>query len=195
MLGRLITTRPETVVQDDEEYLVLYSHPNTLYRSTVLRDRYSIPLAERVRQMLDVKTWQLEDRRSGGNHMLLISPPNTWHSVWLLWSDNWDFVGWYVNFQSPYQRTERGVVVEDLTLDIKVAADLSWSWKDEDEFDEMIRQGAISSEQAAGVESAKADVLDLIERRQAPFDSSWKDWRPPHEWAVSELPTDPDNIL
>lgn len=58
-----------------------YSHPNGPYRSAALRDRYSIPLAEHIRQMLDTDSWELEDRRFGGNHVILVSPPNAWYSI------------------------------------------------------------------------------------------------------------------
>ena len=144
MLGRLITTRVQTVVQDDDESLILYSHPRANYRSTVLRDRYSIPVIERVQRMLDTECWSMEDRQSGDYHMVSISPPNLWYSIWLFRDSDWRVRNWYVNFQSPLARSERGIIVEDLTLDIKIEKDFSWSMKDEDEFDEMVRFGVIS---------------------------------------------------
>ena len=42
--------------------------------------------------------------------------------------------------------------------------------------------------------ATKCLVLDLIERQQGPFGSSWTDWRPLAEWAVPELASESDEI-
>ena len=194
LLGRLTNARPETVVRDAADYLILYTHPNAPYRSTHLTNRHSLSLKERIDQILDFDSWQFEDRRSGDYHLLSITRRDTWYSIWLRWNIDWEFRGWYVNYQSPYRRTDRGIIVEDLTLDIKVDPDLSWSWKDEDEFAEMVRRGVITAEQAAAVESVKDEVLELIEKKQGPFDSSWTDWRSPEDWPVPRLPKESDHV-
>lgn len=112
----------------------------------------------------------------------------------MLWGDSWEFRNWYINFQAPYQRTTRGIVVEDLTLDIKVDPDLSWEWKDQDEFDEMVSRGVITLDQIAGVESVREEVINLVERRMPRFDSTWSNWRPPKNWAVPKLPKCSDPV-
>lgn len=194
LLGRLTNARPETVVQDDGEFLILYTHPNAPYRSTHLTNRYSLSLEERIDQILDFDSWQFEDRRSGEFHLISISPPGAWYSIWLIWNSNWEFRTWYVNFQSAYRRTARGIIVEDLTLDLKVAPDLSWSWKDEDEYAEMVRRGVISTSQANAIESVKSEVIELIDQKRGPFDSGWTNWRPLEEWQVPQIPKESDNI-
>jgi len=194
LLGRLTSSRPETVVRDDADYLILYTHPNAPYRSAQLVKRYLIPVEERIDRILDFDNWQFEDRRSDDYHLISISPPDAWYSIWMIWSGNWEFRTWYVNFQSPYRRTDNVIIVEDLTLDIKVDPDLSWSWKDEDEFAEMVRRGAITTDQVSAVESVKGEVIELIEQKRGPFDYSWKNWRPPEDWPVPEIPKESDHI-
>jgi hypothetical protein len=194
MLGRLTSARPETVVRDDAEYLILYTHPNAPYRSTHLINRYSLSVEERIERMLDFDSWQLEDRRSGDHHLISISRPDVWYSVWMIWSVDWEFRSWYVNFQSPYHRTDSGIIVEDLALDLRVNPDLSWSWKDDDEFVEMVRQGVITVEQATAVKTVKTEVIELIEQKHAPFDSGWTDWRPLKEWPVPKIPGESGHI-
>ena len=88
--------------------------------------------------MLDPSLGELRDVITSGNHVLTFTPPNSWHSVWLFWSPDWQFKTWYVNFQSPLRRLRRGVQIHDYALDIVVRPDMSWSWKDVDEFEELI---------------------------------------------------------
>ena len=44
----LIAARPVTVVEDKSDCLVLFTHPKTLYRSITSRNRYSVPVTERI---------------------------------------------------------------------------------------------------------------------------------------------------
>ena len=59
--------------------------------------------------------------------------------MWLFWTVEWQVKIWYVNLQAPIHRTSRGILVQDYALDIAVEPDMSWSWKDEDEFGELAR--------------------------------------------------------
>lgn len=194
MFERLITSRPETVVVDESEHLVLYTHPHAPYRSATLKNRQTIPLRHRMERILDIRSWNLEERRSGNYHTLSIYPPESWYSIWLMWSLEWEFRNAYVNFQSPYQRSERGILVEDLALDIVVGRGGSWSWKDEDEFGEMIRAGIISKSKAESVRSISDGVIALIEGQSGPFAEHWKEWRPCLNWPTPQLPSDWDRI-
>ena len=61
--------------------------------------------------------------------------------MWLSFLESGEQWGWYVNFQEPYRRTERGIETMDLALDIIAEPDRSsWRWKDEDEFALLIEQ-------------------------------------------------------
>ena len=81
------------------------------------------------------------------SHVLTLTPPDSGHAVWLFWSSDWEFKSWYVNLQSPLRRVRQGVQLHDHVLDIVVSPDLSWTWKDTDEFEELIARGFFSVEQ------------------------------------------------
>jgi hypothetical protein len=49
-----------------------------------------------------------------------------------------EFAGWYVNLETPARRHADGVDTTDLVLDVVVAPDRTWVWKDEDEMAERI---------------------------------------------------------
>ena len=142
MWGRGISTvRPVTVVDDVAAHIALYSHPGTRIVTRVIENRYSLSVPERIGlyiQMLDPSLGELRDVTTSGNHVLTLTRPNSWHSVWLFWSPDWQFKTWYVNFQSPLRRLRRGVKIHDYALDIVVRPDMSWSWKDVEEFEELI---------------------------------------------------------
>ena len=40
-------------------------------------------------EMLNLDIGHLEERVSGDYHALTITPPNSWHSVWLFWTVEW----------------------------------------------------------------------------------------------------------
>ena len=51
---RLTTSRPVTVVENVPTHLALYTHPNAPYRSMGIRDRYSIPVSERIDMYMEM---------------------------------------------------------------------------------------------------------------------------------------------
>jgi len=188
--GHLITSRPETVVQDNRDYLAPYTHPHAPYQSTILRDRYALTLAERYDRIRDISSWKFENRRSGDYHTLLLNPPDSGQSVWLMWDLNWNLKFWYVNFQEPIRRTTSGIVVEDLSLDIKIAPDKTWSWKDEDEFEYSIERGGFTQDQILAVRTEADRVVNTIEQWGSPFCDGWESWRADKKWPVPALPHD-----
>ncbi|MBK8558941.1 MAG: DUF402 domain-containing protein [Dehalococcoidia bacterium] len=97
------------------------------------------------------------------------------------------FTTYYVNFEEPFRRTPVGVDTNDHTLDMVVAPDLTWTWKDRDEFEALGVSGHFSIEFSETVEAASREVLELIESGAAPFDGSWVGWAPPSDWTVPVL--------
>lgn len=77
----------------------------------------------------------------------------------------------------------------DLMLDIVVEPDLSWRWKDADEFDEILRSGIFDGDLGQRVRTTADRVIELIERRAPPFCEPWPDWRPDPGWRPA-LPPD-----
>ena len=191
--NRLVTSRPVTVVKDVSEYLALYTHPNAPYRSGVIKDRYSMPVSQRIdvyMEMLNPGVQQLEERVSGDYHVLTLTPPDSWHSVWLFWTAGWKFERWYVNLQAPIRRMPRCILVRDYALDIAVEPDMSWSWKDVDEFEELISRGFFTESQISSIRAEADRMIQTIESRGSPFSDGWKNWRPDTNWPVPEVPGD-----
>ena len=191
--GRLVTSRPVTVVEDVPDYLALYTHPKAPFRSAVIRDRYSIPVSERIDKYMDMinpDVGQLEERVSGDYHVLTLTPPDSWHSVWLFWTVQWQVQSWYVNLQTPIRRTSRGILVQDCALDIAVEPDMSWSWKDEDEFIELTNRGFFTDRQISSIRGEADRMVQVIENSASPFSDGWEEWRPNMSWPVPEIPED-----
>lgn len=69
--------------------------------------------------------------------------PYVVHRSW----DGENFLGWYVNLESGWNRTPLGFDSWDHILDVRISDDLSsWSWKDEDELEWFVSQGKLSAE-------------------------------------------------
>lgn len=95
---------------------------------------------------------------------------------------------WYVNFERSYVRTGVGVDTFDLLVDLVVQPDLTWSWKDEDEYDHACRLGVVAEGDQAGLRDARDEAISLIESQAGPFADSEKAWRPDAGWPLPELP-------
>jgi hypothetical protein len=72
--------------------------------------------------------------------------------------------------------------------------DLRYRWKDEDDYQLAIDNGGILPEWVQGIEAAKPEILERIEKRQYPFDGSWLDWKPAPTWSPPNLPVGWDEI-
>ena len=181
--GHLITVYPVTVVSDEPDLLVLYTAAGSTRVDGTMRDRPSMALGDRMSVYLDPDPQPLEERAVRA-HVLTMNTPDANSSVWLFWSPGWDFLRWYVNLQSPYERTSRGIAIGqpplpgDLLLDITVDADLSWSWKDSDEFDAACEAGLLSADDRQLALDEASRMIERIEARASPFDEPWPAWRP-----------------
>ena len=107
-----------------------------------------------------------------------------------------EFVGWYVNFQQPFQRagsrfdTVRFDTV-DLVLDLVVAPDRSWRLKDEDDFQQAISDGHLTAEAGTIVRAEAERMIAVLAADGSPFcESEWLGWRPPADWTTPPLPAD-----
>ena len=190
---RIVLARPVTVTEHSSTRLALYSHPVTPVASRVIENRYSLDVSERIdiyMQMLDSGVEEFTERTSPDNHVLTLTPPNSWHSVWLFWDSEWRFKNWYVNFQAPIRRLRRGVQIHDYALDIIVRPDMTWSWKDMDEFEELIGRGFFTDERLSSIQAESERMVTTIERCRPPFSDGWENWRPDQCWPVPTLPAD-----
>ncbi|MGW0780461.1 DUF402 domain-containing protein [Streptomyces sp. NPDC002913] len=101
------------------------------------------------------------------------------------------FRGWYVNLE---HRSHHGddIDVTDHELDITVAPDRSWRWKDERSFAEKTGHPAYwSAAEAASIRAEGERVVRLAEAGDFPFDGSWRTFEPPPHWTTPPLPPAP----
>ena len=125
------------------------------------------------------------------NEVLRLMFPGRGYSIWLFWNDEGSqrtFRAYYVNMEEPFRRTSIGFDTNDHQLDIVVLPNLTWSWKDEDVFEDFVRVGNYSQEFADHVRNEAASVIELIEARRSPFRDGWETWEPDPSWTVPELP-------
>ena len=169
MWGRGIAgARPVTVVEDVPSHIALYSHPGATFVGRGVPNRRSLGFAERIDRMIrgvDPSVGEFREYVSSPeSHVLTLTPPDRWHSVWLFWSADWEFKSWYVNLQSPHRRVRQGVQLHDYVLDIVVRPDMSWTWRAMDEFEELIARGFFCAEQESLIRDEAARVIRTIER-------------------------------
>lgn len=187
--GRLWGAHPLFVVEDSFDRLVAWCPRGTVRKVPITpptRDK-APTRAERVTALLDRGDWLLEDREWDVSTLWLVEP-DRWHAVLVSWLPDGKHWGWYVNFQEPIRRTERGFQSMDLMLDILVDPDLSWRWKDEDELDAVIKAGLYDESIVNAVRTDAREVVQRIESNDRPFNEPWPRWRPAHEWGLPMLP-------
>ena len=119
--------------------------------------------------------WRANDRWQK-THVLQLYRPDDWYSVWHFFEAGRS-LGWYVNFEMPIVRLEDSFDTGDYGLDIVLDDDGSWTWKDVDDLDEMLRSGRVTPEEADGVRRAAAVVADDLDRG-VHWWSAWSSWTP-----------------
>jgi hypothetical protein len=180
--------RPMTVVEDGDTLALWFprgtrwqapTSPPTRPRAATRGERLAL-CAVRVDWVFTEATWDVDT--------LVLVRPGDWHAVWVSWLPDGTHWGWYVNLQEPFRRTPLGIQTMDLMLDVIVDPDGSWRWKDEDELDEFVAQGAFDSALAGHVRAEALRAVDRALRRDPPFDDSWLRWRPDPAWPHPRLP-------
>jgi hypothetical protein len=187
--GVVVNVRPCRVISDDERGLLLWLARGSAMAVEVADDGRGIrtmPFTEWVGlgHKLVETSWQ-------GPGILKLLPPDADHSVWFFRTDDGRFTGWYVNLEERGVRWDDGVVagvdVVDQDLDVVVAPDRSWRWKDEDEFTERLalpQHYWVADEEAVRAEGLR--VIKQIEAGDFPFDGTWTDFTPDPSWSVQE---------
>jgi Protein of unknown function (DUF402) len=180
--GKLWTSRPVTVVRDDDDEVVLQLRVGTTYQYPAGPQHGEHTLRAWLRG-----EWELTERDWEGVDVLRIARPGAPFDVWVVpgeradggdpsWRDGWYAGAWYVNLQEPLRRTETGFDTMDHVLDLVVARDLSaWSYKDEAEFARAVELGVFSPAEAAQIRSDAEHVVGLIRDGNPPWNLEWAD--------------------
>ncbi|MFJ8039104.1 DUF402 domain-containing protein [Kitasatospora sp. NPDC096147] len=185
--GRIGSLQCGRVVADDERGLVMWAPAGspTMHRLTLDgRPTRAVPLAEEMRlpTRLAPATWQPYGT-------LILTPPDAAHSVWWSFDPDGTFIGWYVNLEASVGRWHGGTDHVDQALDLLVAPDLSWRWKDEDEFAEQTGHPLFwDGAGAAAIRAEGERLIAVAEAGRFPFDGTWCDFRPEPGWVGPELP-------
>jgi Protein of unknown function (DUF402) len=121
-----------------------------------------------------------------GHGLLALHRPGDAFTTWHVWEGaERRFVGWYVNFQEPLRRTERGFDTQDQELDLVVEPDGSWRWKDERELEDWVPRGRFTREEVAAIRAEGERVV-----AEWPFPTGLEEWEPHPAWPVPTLPDD-----
>jgi predicted RNA-binding protein associated with RNAse of E/G family len=142
--------------------------------------------ADGVRLRLPPDAWALTKVKTPADRRFLaVHATGAEHSLLAIWDDNWQMVCWYVNLESDLARTHNGVEYEDRFLDIVAEPDLSsWRWKDEDELEEAMGRGLVTTAQADAFRAEGERAIEWLLARRPPYDRPWDEWRPPEEWRL-----------
>ncbi len=187
------TARPVSVVEDASTHIALYSHPATPIVTRGVENRRALGLSERIEimiRMLDPCLGEFNEVTSPENHVLTLTPYGSWHSIMLFWSSQWEFKTWYVNLQSPLRLVRQGIQLHDCVLDIVVGPDMSWAWKDGEEFEELVDRGFFDVDQVSSIRAEASRMIRTIQSSGPPFSAGWENWRPDPSWPVPKLPGD-----
>jgi len=185
---RAAWVRAVTVVEDTNERSVLFLAAGSPTKVPANLDGTPIARNTPYEQRFHLQ-WLPGDGSWGGNQTLLVTTTGAAHSIWLFWTETWDFLGWYVNLQTPQARSPVGFDTVDQVLDIWVDPDQNWKWKDEDELEAAVRLGRFSNEEAAAIRAEGERVIAAW-----PFPTGWETWRPDPSWPIPQLPNGWDRV-
>jgi predicted RNA-binding protein associated with RNAse of E/G family len=176
--GRLLYSTPGWLLEATPTHIVTAIVPGaqTLQvvtpRSSVIRD-----LAE-GREQTAIVPWHT-------HRVVWLMPFNAAHAIGHFWSDaSGEFLGYYVNMQAPLRRSLVGYDSLDHVLDILVAPEGTWRWKDEDELEEAMQLGLFTATEAGHI---RAEGERVIERLPSLLPTGWENWQPDPQRSVSTL--------
>ncbi len=185
---------PTIVIKDTPQETVLLIMPGA---NCMVDENYASGKGKNGKRRWDFKNedWKLEKFAWHTNRVLFVVEPQNYYSIMHFWNhDTNKFLGYYVNFQEPYKRYDRGLDAIDLDLDLAVEPDLSFHWKDEGDYRKAIEHGLIVPEWIKSIEDSKIEILDKLKKREYPFDGFWLNWMPHPGWLPPSLPENWDQI-
>jgi len=117
-----------------------------------------------------------------------VMPFGVAHAIGIFWNHaTGDFLGHYINLQSPLQRTPIGFDSCDQVLDVVVDPDGAWHWKDESELLDAVDLGLYSTEEAAAIRAEGERVIPMLPRL---LPTGWEGWQAEPSWPSLKLHPD-----
>jgi predicted RNA-binding protein associated with RNAse of E/G family len=185
---KIWTARPEIVVQDNSELIALY-----IPASIHCKHHYGLHGDHNTAIERKNNEWALQDNiQKSSYHYIKLAIPGESYSVLVFWNSRDNSLRyWYVNLEdpeNPMRRTRIGFDLCDQILDVIIEPSLrDWRWDDEDELQEAIDAGLISSEQAKALYAKGEEIRNLIMSGESIF-NGWEKWKPDPSWQVPVLP-------
>ena len=148
--GRLWAARPLRVLDDSRERTLLWIPHGTRRKVPKTSPHRPDPpdIQGRTIESLQHGDWVIGDHTWDVSSLWILRP-DEWHSTWVSWRPDGSHLGWYVNLQRPMRRNPIGFEAMDLMLDVVAEPDLSWSWKDREEFEEILPTAGSSLRRSA----------------------------------------------
>jgi hypothetical protein len=134
--------------------------------------------------------WSRKDRWEG-HGVLQLQRPGEMFAVWVFWHGPVrEFGAWYVNLQEPFRRTAFGYDTQDLALDIVVAADGGWRYKDDEELEEWVERGRWTAAEVAAIRAEGWRIGAELDAGRRWWSDEWAEWAPDPSWPTPTLPAD-----
>ena len=183
---RVWFARPAILVDDNSATITFYIPSGVRYRKPVGPGGNYLKVY--------TEDWSLaEDVWHSPDYTLSFAFTDTPYGVILSYGPEGTLQLYYVNLQAPMVRTSIGFDTVEYLLDVVIAPDRStWTWKDEDELAEAVRQGSFTPESAEWLHHWGERAVKHVLLGEPPFDRDWSSWRPDPGWCVPELPEDWD---
>ncbi len=133
--------------------------------------------------------WTLEKFTWHTSRFLILLEPQKFYATFYIWEHlSGAFQCYYINFQLPFTRSLLGFETFDLELDLLIAPDYRWKWKDVTEYQLGIEKGVLRPEWIQNIEQAKPEVFSRLEQRRYPLNGAWLHWQPNPHWVAPRLP-------
>jgi len=179
---------PLRVLSDDGEQLVGWLPAGTDIINTRLADGRD-PREASLADMFVLPRIPLRGQWTGTSTLRLITESH-WSSVLWFFALDGTFTNWYVNLEIPRGRTAFGTDRVDGVLDVVIAPDRSWRWKDEHEIDAALDAGRITASDLGMLRAEGERMIALAETGAFPFDGTWCDFRPDPDWPPPAIPAE-----
>jgi hypothetical protein len=163
------------VVQDEPDLLALYMPEGSPLRFAP--DFFGGP-----------HPWSGKDRWEG-HGVLQLQRPGEMHAVWVFWEgDARELGAWYVNVQEPFRPTPLGFDTQDLELDIVIAPDGSWRFKDDEQLEQWIERGRWTPDEVAAIRGEGERVERELAQGRRWWSDEWAAWQPEPDWPQPTIP-------
>ncbi|HKD96770.1 MAG TPA: DUF402 domain-containing protein [Micromonosporaceae bacterium] len=125
--------------------------------------------------------------RATRDPLLVWHPTGADYSIRWLFDARGTFHGWYANLEVPavawHEGDMAGLDTVDWDLDVRIAPDRTWRWKDEELFASRLTEpDSYWVDDEPRVRRAGLEVVALVEAGAFPFDGTWQDFTPDPGW-------------